>query len=280
MATYVVGDIQGCFTELQQLLNATQFNPQHDFLWCAGDLVNRGPRSLETLRFFKSLGEHGVSVLGNHDLHLLAIACGHHEYFKKQDTLDEILEAPDRDELLTWLRHRPLLHHDANLSISLIHAGLPPQWTLAEAQCYAKEVETVLQSEQYPEYFDNMYGNKPKVWSNELTGWARLRYITNCFTRLRYCNAKGKLALEKKFSPTYVSPHDPKQPWFMHKHRATIHDKIVFGHWSTLGFRNEYGIIALDTGCVWGGKLTAIRLEDLHVFQVDCPGACQPGKHA
>ncbi len=278
MATYVVGDIQGCFAELQHLLDTVQFNPQQDSLWSTGDLVNRGPQSLETLRFFKSLGKQSIAVLGNHDLHLLAVACGHHEYLKVQDTLDEILTAPDREELITWLRHRPLLHHDANFGVSLIHAGLPPQWTLADAQQYAKEVEVVLQSDQYSDYFDNMYGNKPKMWSDKLTGWKRLRYITNCFTRLRYCNSEGKLALEKKFSPANVSLNDPKQPWFMHKHRETVQNKIIFGHWSTLGFQNEYGIIALDTGCVWGGELTAVRLEDLHVFQVDCSGACEPVK--
>lgn len=280
MSTYAVGDIQGCYTELQQLLTLINFNPNEDILWCAGDLVNRGPRSLEVLRFFKQLGDRAITVLGNHDLHLLAVAHGHLDYLKPGDTLNEILQAHDREELLLWLRQRPFLHYDTQLNFSLVHAGLPPQWSISTALQCAQELQSMLQSEQYPLYLSNMYGNKPKSWANnKLTDWKRLRYITNCFTRLRYCDAQGKLALEKKSAPTKkISRADKKIPWFSHKNRATQDTQIIFGHWSTLGLYTENGVYGLDTGCVWGGALTALRLEDKQIFTLPCKGECVPGE--
>jgi len=279
MATYVIGDIQGCYTELQQLLELVQFDPSQDVLWCTGDLVNRGPHSLEVLRFFKQLKERAVVVLGNHDLHLLAVAYGNEDYLHPRDTLLPILQAADSEELIDWLRHRPVLHHDAQLGFTLIHAGLPPQWNLAQASQCARELETTLRSQQCQTYFAHLYGDKPKQWSEELTGWERLRFITNCFTRLRYCNAEGKLALKNKQAPPLKNNtlHKDK-PWFLWEHRASRDLRIVFGHWATLGYYADNGVYALDTGCVWGGALTALRLEDEQIFQMACSGACNPAE--
>jgi bis(5'-nucleosyl)-tetraphosphatase (symmetrical) len=274
MAVYAIGDIQGCYAELLGLLEQIGFDERDDRLWFAGDLVNRGPHSLETLRFVRSL--NAVTVLGNHDLHLLASACDPRQR-KRKDTLQAILEAPDADELLTWLRHQPLLHHDATLDYTMVHAGLALQWNLATAQACAGEVEAVLRSDRYPEFFSAMYGNEPASWSPALKGWERLRFITNCFTRLRYCDGSGRLALEKKGPPGSQPAH--LRPWFDWPQRNSRDLRIVFGHWSTLGAFDAPGIHALDTGCLWGGKLTACRLDTAvpQRFEYDCPGACKPG---
>jgi bis(5'-nucleosyl)-tetraphosphatase (symmetrical) len=277
MSTYAIGDIQGCYTELQQLLELIQFNPDKDVLWCTGDLVNRGPNSLEVLRFFKGLKERAIVVLGNHDLHLLAVAEGYLEYLKPQDTLTPILEAFDGEELLDWLRRRPFLHHDADLGFTLIHAGMPPQWDLLQARQCAAEVEQALRRPNYRDYLANLYGNEPKKWDEQLTGWERLRFITNCFTRLRYCTAKGKLVMKKKGAPTF-DIDDKEQPWFWWPHRASRDMPIIFGHWSTLGYYAGNGVYGLDTGCLWGGGLTALRLEDKQVFTLPCAGECVPGE--
>jgi bis(5'-nucleosyl)-tetraphosphatase (symmetrical) len=277
MSTYAVGDIQGCFTELLQLLELIQFNPTTDYLWCTGDLVNRGPNSLETLRFFKQLGERATVVLGNHDLHLLAVAEGYTKYHDpNEDTITDILQAADCQELLTWLRHRPFLHHDAQLNFTMIHAGLAPQWDFALASQCAHEVETALRSENFNAYLGKMYGDKPKKWSKKLSSWGRLRFITNCFTRLRYCNLNGKLALDKKGSPDKNKGEEV--PWFQHPERSSRDMRIIFGHWSTLGYYAKSGIYALDSGCLWGGALTALRLEDEQVFCVKCKGEAVPAK--
>ena len=270
MSTYALGDIQGCYTELQALLELIHFNPNQDILWCTGYLVNRGPHSLEVLRFFKGLKKHAIVVLGNHDLHLLAVA-HNRKNLKAQDTLTAILNAPDIEDLLIWLRHRPLLHHDADLGFIMIHAGLPPQWDLLQARQCASELEEILQGPNYTQYLDHLYGDKPKKWSNQLTGWERLRFISNCFTRLRYCNADGKLALKKKTNPFINNTED--KPWFKYYHSNI---NILFGHWATLGYYTEPGIYALDSGCVWGGALTALRLEDKQVFTVPCAGEATP----
>jgi len=279
MSTYAIGDIQGCYTELDSLLKLIQFDAVQDVLWCTGDLVNRGPNSLEVLRFFKALKERAVVVLGNHDLHLLAIAEGYTDYLKPGDTLTPILEAPDREDLLTWLRRRPFLHHDADLGLTLIHAGLPPQWDLLQARHCAAEVEEALRGSQYRDYFANLYGNEPKKWSDKLKRWDRLRFITNCFTRLRYCNSKGKLALKKKGAPSLdLNNQDEERPWFWWPQRESRDMQIIFGHWSTLGYYVDKGVYALDTGCLWGGALTALRLEDKHVFTLPCAGECIPSE--
>lgn len=276
MAVYAVGDIQGCYRELRRLLDVLRFDPSTDRLWLTGDLVNRGPQSLETLRFVRGLGTAAVSVLGNHDLHLLAAAT-HAEKLKPQDTLDEILNAPDRDELLDWLRRLPLLHHDAQLGYTLIHAGLPPQWDLASAAACAHEVEAQLRSDRYADFFAHMYGNEPTQWSDGLRGWDRLRFITNCLTRLRYCGTDGRIALAHKGAPGTQPPG--LLPWFEIRDRRSRDLKLVFGHWSTLGDRSDPGIYALDSGCVWGGKLTALRLDGDPVWtRLPCPGARVPGE--
>jgi bis(5'-nucleosyl)-tetraphosphatase (symmetrical) len=256
MAVYAIGDVQGCFAELQSLLEKLHFDPAEDRLWLTGDLVNRGPRSLETLRFVRSLGDAAVAVLGNHDLHLLAVAQGVSRT-KHRDTFGDVLGAPDRDELLDWLRRRPLLHHEKGFY--LIHAGLPPQWRVEEAERYAAEVEGFLRSGDYPEFFGRMYGDQPDRWSPFLSGWDRLRFITNCFTRLRFCEADGRVEFRQKGPPGSQPPH--LLPWFAVPDRRSAGANIVFGHWSTLGFYRENGVFCLDTGCLWGGELTALRLD-------------------
>jgi len=258
MATYAIGDIQGCYERLRRLLDSLRFDPGRDRLWLVGDLVNRGPDSLATLRFVKELGDRALTVLGNHDLHLLALAAGNSRR-AKENTLAPVLRASDRDELLHWLRHRPLMHFDAHKHFALIHAGLPPQWDLRNALSCAREVETVLQGPDYPNYLDAMYGNEPARWSDTLSGMERLRFITNCFTRLRYCAADGTLALKEKAAPGSQTPG--YLPWFAVPNRATKDILIVFGHWSTLGYAAEHNTWALDTGCVWKGRLTAIRVR-------------------
>ncbi len=275
MAVYAIGDVQGCYDELMALLALICFDPAKDRLWLTGDLVNRGPASLQTLRAVRELGESTVTVLGNHDLHLLAVAEGSAP-FHKSDTLDEILNAPDRDELLAWLRQQPLMHHDAILNRTLVHAGLPPQWDLIKAQACAKEVETVLRGDDYAEFFQHMYGNTPDVWSDDLTGWDRLRFIANSFTRLRYCDPQGRFDFHAKGAPgTQLAG---LLPWFEVVNRRSENLRVVFGHWSTLGLRSDQKIVSLDTGCLWGGQLTAIKLDgEQKVFCIECTGYQQPG---
>lgn len=271
MAFYAIGDVQGCFDELMRLLERLSFSDHDDYLWFTGDLVNRGPKSLDTLRFIKSLGTHAVTVLGNHDLHLLAVAQGHERYHHKKDTLREILRAPDRAELVDWLRHRPLMHYDATLGFALIHAGLPPQWDVRQALDAAAEVERALRADDYAAYLGEMYGNEPDQWSENLRGGERLRFIINCFTRLRFCDARGRLALEEKGAPGSVPA--PWLPWFAMQGRRSADVKIVFGHWSTLGLYSGDNVYALDSGCLWGGALSALRLDGpLRTrYSVTCP---------
>ena len=270
MATYVIGDIQGCYRELLDLLDKINFDSARDQLWFTGDLVNRGPQSLEVLRFVKNLDKHTIIVLGNHDLHLLAVAHAPENKHTK-DTLDPILKAPDRAELLDWLRTRPLFHRDAELGYMLIHAGLPPQWDIGETAEYAREVENLLRQPDSDDFFEHMYGDKPDTWSPDLKGWKRIRFITNALTRLRYCDEDGHFALEEKGPPGLQAA--PYQPWFTLKSRRTKKEKIIFGHWSTvyLGtIRNfhKYNVYPLDTGCLWGGTLAALRLDDETWFSV------------
>jgi bis(5'-nucleosyl)-tetraphosphatase (symmetrical) len=277
MATYAVGDIQGCYSELRQLLDRIGFDPTADRLWSVGDLVNRGPDSLSVLRWFKALGDRAVVVLGNHDLHLLALAAGNEKHAKKS-TLDDVLSAPDREELLDWLRHRPVMHVDDKKRFTMIHAGLPLQWDLAQARACAAELETELRGPGYPDFLHAMYGNQPDLWSPELAGADRLRFITNCFTRLRYCDAEGRLLLNEKAAPGLQS--DQAIPWFKVPGRATREERIVAGHWSTLGYIAEHNLWALDTGCLWGGSLTAVRIrrkKPIKVFDLDCVGYLEPG---
>lgn len=269
MATYAIGDVQGCFSTLTALLEKIRFDAAQDRLWFTGDLVNRGPDSVGVLRFVRGLGDAAITVLGNHDLHLLAIASGQAKP-KHRDTLDNVLAANDRDDLLGWLRTRPLMHRDTAFGCTMVHAGLIPQWTLDEAQSLANEVEQKLRSDSYEEFFRYMYGNQPRRWQPSLVGQDRLRFITNVFTRIRYCDDAGNLDLTEKRTPTEVSP--PIKPWFEFSDRKSANETVLFGHWSTLGFTKTDNVVCLDSGCLWGGKLTAIRLDhpDLPAYQIDC----------
>lgn len=268
MAIYAIGDIQGCFQSLLRLLDKIQFDPVCDRLWFAGDLVNRGPQSLDTLRYIKSLGESAICVLGNHDLHLLALATGSSS--KKHPTLMDVLHAEDRRELLTWLRHQPLMHYDPELDTALVHAGIPPQWKINSALKRAAEVEAVLRSDDYASFLKHMYGNKPDRWSKTLSGHIRLRYIVNAFTRMRYCDQKGKLNFRYNQRPG----KQPRNlyPWFELPRKHPLNSRIIFGHWSTLGFLQQENFISLDTGCVWGRRLTAVRVNQskLKSYSIKC----------
>lgn len=267
MATYAVGDIQGCLDDLQALLKHISFGSR-DTLWCVGDLINRGPKSLETLRFLKQLGNQCVAVLGNHDLHLLACRYGARKPTKK-DTFDEILTAPDADELLEWLRSKPLLYSDDKLDYTMSHAGIPPIWSLSEAQTYAREVESVLQSDNPRPFFSSMYGNQPDRWDHRLTGLERLRVITNYLTRMRFCKSDGGLEFDSKDEPSHAPPGF--MPWFAHPQHKCSNERLLFGHWAALmGQTDNPHFIGLDTGCVWGGYLSALRLDDGENFCVDC----------
>lgn len=278
MATYAIGDLQGCLDPLKRLLDHLHFEPDRDFIWFTGDLVNRGPHSLETLRFVRGLSNHAITVLGNHDLHLLALGYGY-QTAGKNDHLEDILAAPDRDELLYWLRYQPLIYHDDTLGFTMVHAGLPPQWDLSEAIARAHEVQDVLRSDRYGDLLQNMYGNKPDQWSNDLEEMDRLRFSINCFTRLRYCDDSGRLNLKHKGHPG--SQPSPLVPWFSVAERASRQLNIIFGHWSTLGPYYADGVYPLDTGCLWGGRLTAMKLQPSPVrFSLPCPQFSPPGSPA
>ena len=259
MAIYAVGDVQGCAAELERLLDGLDLDPARDRLWFVGDLVNRGPASLEVLRLVSSLGDAAVVVLGNHDLHLLAIARGHAALHDGDDALQAVLAAPDRERLLDWLQARPMLHHDAALDVTLLHAGLPPQWDIALARRCAGELEAALRSERSGRLFDAMYGNLPDLWRDDLGGTDRLRFITNALTRLRACDPEGRMLLRFK-GPVARLPAGAV-PWFRVPGRRSSGARIVCGHWSALGYLDENGVLALDTGCVWGGTLTAQRID-------------------
>jgi len=271
MALYAIGDIQGCDTELGALLEAIGFSADRDRLLFVGDLVNRGPESLQALRRIRAMGDAATVVLGNHDLHLLAVALGISQV-RSGDTLDEVLAAPDRKPLLEWLLHRPLLHEERARNLALVHAGLPPQWDMPTARACAREVERALKDDP-AQLFQKMYGDEPTRWDDALAGAERLRFIVNSFTRLRYVDADGRLVLRAKGAP---NKPQTKQliPWFEAPGARWHGPRVVFGHWSTLGFLDTSAVVSLDTGCVWGGSLTALRLDDAHAapVQVACPG--------
>lgn len=267
MSNYIIGDVQGCLTPLKRLLDKINFS-DNDSLYFVGDLINRGPESLQTLRFVKSL-TNAETVLGNHDLHLLAV------YFKTRpsqpdDTLQEILDAPDAKELIAWLRQQPLLIHLKNVNSVIVHAGVNPLWTLNEALSYAHEISQTLQSTQVASILNESFGNDPNRWQNNLIGTDRIRCLINYFTRMRFCSADGKLDFTYKGEPPH---HNPAfKPWF--EHPLAIKETIYFGHWaSLLGNTQQSRVIGLDTGCVWGGALTAIKLEDKTLSSIEC--ACK-----
>jgi bis(5'-nucleosyl)-tetraphosphatase (symmetrical) len=278
MSTYVVGDIQGCLQPLKCLLKNVCFNPDKDVLWSVGDIVNRGPESLESLRFLYRMRDNLIVVLGNHDLHLLAIAAGVRRP-SRSDTFDEILNAPDRQELLEWLAQQPLIHHQYNHT--LVHAGIPPQWTLTQAIGYASEVEAALRGVHSAEFLGAMYGNEPALWAEDLSGTTRLRVITNYLTRMRYCTSAGGLDLQSKgSSPAFDTVNSDNQKvdaWFNHPERKTATDRILFGHWASIaGQTNNPNAIGLDTGCVWNGTMSLYHLESGEVTCCACQdGMCQ-----
>jgi bis(5'-nucleosyl)-tetraphosphatase (symmetrical) len=263
MATYAIGDVQGCYDELRVLLDRVGFNRAHDRLWFVGDLVNRGPKSLEVLRFVRALGDRAVVVLGNHDLHLLTQYEGF-ERKRKDDTFDDVLGAPDARELVAWVRTRPMMHLEENFA--MVHAGLLPQWTIQYALSLGKEVEAALRGSNYRDFLANMYGSKPERWDDTLAGWDRLRVIVNAMTRMRFCTREG----EMEFHARGVAPPAGYSSWY--ETRSGAEPVIVFGHWSQLGLKLTERIAGLDSGCVWGGALTALRLEDRWLVQVPCPG--------
>lgn len=269
MATYAVGDVQGCHDQLLALLEHIDFDPGRDRLRFAGDLVNRGPRSLDVLRFVRDLGDAAITVLGNHDLHLLAAAHGLRRP-SRGDTLDDILTAPDRDELLDWVRHRPMLHENVDSAMVLVHAGIPPQWDLETARTCARELEAVLRSDALEPFLAHMYADTPRRWEPSLTGHDRLRFITNAFTRMRYCSANGALDFDEKQPPGQQA--DNLVPWFAIPGRRTRGVAIIFGHWAALQAIDpldpKHGVHHVDTGCVWGGTLSALREDDAVVFSV------------
>ncbi len=267
MSDYVIGDVQGCYSQLQRLLDAIDFNEQDDCLWFVGDLVNRGPESLAVLRFIKALPKPAKVTLGNHDLHLLSSLFCASPWKGHDDTIDDVLNAPDGEELGHWLRHQNLIYYDEAHNTVMCHAGIAPVWNLEQALMFAKEVETVLQSPHYGDFLTQMYGNEPSLWSPTLQGIERLRAITNYCTRMRFCDNEGRLVLT--FKGQIKDAPKNLYPWYNVPCRKPIAAHIVFGHWAALqGQCEEPGIDALDTGCLWGGSLTAMRLQDKKRFSV------------
>jgi len=274
MAHYAIGDVQGCYDPLRRLLDKLKFDPTKDQVWFAGDLINRGPQSLETLRFIMSLGESARSVLGNHECHFLAIAHGYKQPHRA-DTFDKMLEAEDVDKLIQWVRSRPFFYEDHNLGYSMLHAGVPPQWSIDETRQYARELEKVISGKRLKQFLAAMYGNQPDIWNDNLCGHERLRFIINCFTRMRFCDKKGRLDLSAKSPVGKQEKH--LMPWFNVPKRRTANNKIVFGHWSTLGRHQENNVTCLDSGCLWGGELSAIKLGSPELFITeDCSCALEP----
>ncbi len=269
MATYAIGDIQGCYQSLRQLLREFNFQPASDRLWLTGDLVNRGPDSLAVLRFIRDLGTRASVVLGNHDLHCIAAAYGLRKYHSG-DTLQPILAAPDSHELIGWLCQCPLLHEEPGHPQVMVHAGIPPAWDLDTARDCARELEQVLRGPGREKFLRKMYGNTPDRWRRKLTGMPRLRYITNAFTRLRYCYPDGRMDFNEVRPPGEQAAE--LVPWFQFPGRRSRGLPIIFGHWASLQTRQaldpRHGVLHVDTGCVWGGPLTALRLEDQRLFRV------------
>jgi len=264
MAIYAIGDLQGCYREFARLLEKLRFDPVSDRVWLVGDLVNRGPESLQVLRLVRDLGDSATVVLGNHDLYLLMVAAGFSRR-GKDDTLARVLEAPDRDELLDWLAHRPLAH--AENGFLMVHAGVLPTWTVERTMALAREVEAALTGPHSRRFLMHLQGDRPEQWSDTLAGQDRLRFIVNVLTRMRFCTSSGHLNLRAKGPPDKAPPG--MVPWFRLPDPAWQGHTVVCGHWSALGYYRLPGLIALDSGCVWGGKLTAVRLEDGAVVQVN-----------
>ena len=266
MATYAIGDIQGCYDPLCRLLEKIKFDQSTDYLWFAGDLINRGPKSLETVRFVKALGSKAVTVLGNHDIHLLALYYGVRKRKDKDSTLFQILDAPDAEELITWLQSNPLVHIDN--SYILVHAGVHPHWSLETLQTLKSEVETAVHTARSKKAMSKLYGNTSGSWAEAENSDQRITYTLNCLTRMRYCESDG--APEYKCSDSPGSQPAHLTPWFEFNNNALREHTILFGHWAALGYHHSNNVYALDSGCVWGNSLTALRLEDKEVISVSC----------
>lgn len=273
MATYIVGDIQGCYDALQRLLEKIRFDPAEDRLWCPGDLVNRGKQSLETLRLLEGLGDRFTMTLGNHDLYLLREHWRFPDGGSANHEIDVILHAPDRERLLDWLRAQPLAWWSQEHKLLMLHAGVIPQWSTEQVLAYAREVENKLRADHGGRFFAKMSKTGPRRWDDELTGWKRIRLISTILTQLRFCDANGKVLASASGPPGTQPP--PYKPWFKHKQRLTRNVTVAFGHWAALGLYRKKGLMGLDSGCVWGGRLSAVRLEDDQLFQV--PGKFHPG---
>jgi bis(5'-nucleosyl)-tetraphosphatase (symmetrical) len=287
MSTYVIGDLQGCAASFDALLEQVGFDIARDRVWLVGDLVNRGPDSLGVLRKVMALGDAAVTVLGNHDLHLLAVSAGVRKP-GRSDTLDAVLNAPDGHELLDWLRHRSLAHREtlpggaSSTDVLMVHAGVLPDWSVDDTMRHACELEAALRADDWGDTLAAWFGNQPDRWDEALRGADRLRAIVNVLTRLRFCSDDGRIDFKAKDAPglagsSFPAPPSGFKPWFEFETRRSRDALIVFGHWSTLGLMVRDDVVALDSGCVWGGALTAIRLEDRAVFQVPCPQAQPPG---
>ncbi len=267
MSDYAIGDLQGCYEPLQRLLELIDFDEKVDRLWLVGDLVNRGPESLAVLRFIHSLPILPVITLGNHDLHLLGSLFGNQPWKGRDDTIQAVLNAPDGESLGHWLRKQSILHYSSELNIVMCHAGIAPMWDLEQARRLAQELENILSGDNYKEFLSHMYGNQPDIWSDDLTGLDRLRVITNYFTRMRFCDSQGRLELGYK--GTIDKAPANLYPWYNVPKRKEITADIVFGHWAALkGISPNPKIHAIDTGCLWGGPLTALRLQDRKRFSV------------
>jgi bis(5'-nucleosyl)-tetraphosphatase (symmetrical) len=267
LARYAIGDIQGCYAQLRALVERLKFSADRDQLWLVGDLVNRGPESLEVLRYVRALGDNAVVVLGNHDLHLLALAHGRHKR-RSSDTLDAIFEAPDRDALFAWLGEQKLAHFDAARGDLMVHAGVIPQWTAAMTLELSGAVSAALAADPR-DFLERMYGDRPDRWSEDLRGMDRLRFAINALTRMRVCTAEGRIDVKMKGPPNEARL--PYRPWFEHEARLTRDVRVIFGHWSALGLMQAHGVVGLDTGCVWGGSLTALDLDGPQALPV-----CEP----
>jgi bis(5'-nucleosyl)-tetraphosphatase (symmetrical) len=274
MATYAIGDIQGCHAELVRLLDYLGFSPSRDRLWFVGDLVNRGPDSLAVLRFVKGLGERAITVLGNHDLHLVMQSEGYGKT-STEDTLKQVLDAPDRDDLIAWLRARPLFHLEGEFA--MVHAGLLPQWDVDQAASLADEAGAALVAPDYRDFLAHMWGSEPAAWHDGLAGWDRLRVVVNAMTRMRFCSPEGVMEFR---APGAKGPPDRGPagclPWYDVPGRRSANHHLICGHWSALGFRRAKNLLALDSGCLWGGCLTAVRLEDQRAFQLPCVRQVEP----
>ena len=277
MSIYAVGDVQGCYPELRALLRECGFDARRDRLWFVGDLVNRGPRSLEVLRFVTDLGDRAHVVLGNHDLHLVASARGIRP-LRARDTFRDVLDAADGEALVDWLRERPVIHRDPERGLVMVHAGIAPAWTIDDALVHGAELSRALRAPDHARLLEGMYGNEPDAWRESLAGLDRLRFITNAFTRMRYCRRDGRLDFSETGPPGVQDPS--LAPWFELRDARADGTRIVFGHWATLqieaALSRDLHVRHVDTGCVWGGSLTALRLEDDREFSVGCESGAPP----